>query len=394
MLQSTKGHEENLMKCFRRGNNLSLVRWTRDLSFHLMLQYLLTMACSKLGQHLFSSISNNNLNLNKSLHVAAEYPHLSMGTATHQPHLRQTANSILLKHRGFLSKVSHSKVIRSSSFPIRLLMAIIRAVYLKEYTWLKRLTNWQSQTPFSQFAQHPPLPQSPVPYQQPFPQTTQQYVPPGPNLGILHRDVDSLIRSHKAELVTKPYDAAIQPRLSALLDLQGVLRTGQLPPDQVQQVRDQVDALMASSASSATPAAPTPTPYSLPSYPLQQTPTPTPILPQAPPTVDLSSLLSSNNLADIIAKAQRASATPPVAHASLVQDRPSSAAGATPSSTDVSASGGSDLIASLRNPGILTTPATSTPTNGVLPFVAPPKAGRRGPGPVIDVQLKSASLKM
>ena len=271
------------------------------------------------------------------------------------------------------------------------------------------LTHSQTQTPYPQYAQHSPLPQSQTSYSQPspIPQTQslypqsfqqppqQQYPSQGPNLGILHRDVDTLIRSHRSDLVTRPFDVAIQERLSALLELQRILRAGQLMPNEVQQVRDQVDNLMASSSPAAAPPAPTPAPYNIPSYPPQQIP-PQPAPVQAPISAapDLSSLLSSNSLAEIIAKAQRGSATPPVAHASLAHDRPSSGLAISSNTFKSEPTVGSDLLASLRNAGIIPTPSTRTPTNGGGPFVAPPVASKRGPGPAIDVQLTSASLKM
>lgn len=138
--------------------------------------------------------------------------------------------------------------------------------------------------------------------------------PPAQDLASLHRDIDNLISTTKHEFAARHWDTQLQTKLKALLDLQAIMRSQQLPPNQIQAVRDQVSQL----AQTSQPAVPTP---SLPpaSMPLPNpVPTPVPSVYLAPPpstsqsSADLQSFISSNALADILASAARAKPSTPV----------------------------------------------------------------------------------
>lgn len=216
------------------------------------------------------------------------------------------------------------------------------------------------------------------------------------NLDSLHRDIEDLISTAKIEFASSPYDLAIQQRLKALLDLQTILRSQQLPPDQIQLIRDQVAQL---SLARPAPAAPLPPP------------TPSVYIPPPAPPVqqpaDIQALLSSNKLADILANAAKAQQppTPNILQIPLQQPQiPPSQSPMTP--TPAPSGSGISLIASLRAAGVLP-PDSNTPVNGS--FVPPPAFGYSSHPPPAsqtslarppfqelrnDVQLTAASLKM
>ena len=211
----------------------------------------------------------------------------------------------------------------------------------------------------------------------------------------MNKDLDNLIRKARDEFAANIEDFSIQTRLKALLDLQGLMQQQQLPPHEIQMIRDQVNAL-------SRPAPHLPNPIS---SPYNFTPQPAPVLPpqlppQAPPqqqnfasTPDLSSLLSTSNLAEIIAKAQGATPTPLLQTSQTIANTSQGLPLKPPAVNQTSS--GSDLMASLRAAGLIPSNA-QTPTNGLLPFGTPPPASTR-PGqnaPRIDVELKSASLKV
>lgn len=265
------------------------------------------------------------------------------------------------------------------------------------------------QNPFShqQYPQNLPPRPVPSPYQQPYgqalpqplPQTAQypQFSNQNQDLQILHSDIDNLIRKARDEFAANIHDTSIQTRLKALLDLQGLMQQQQLPPHEIQMIRDQVNALSRPVFNASTPAPPVYSPP-LPAPPIQspfpQVRRPAPAPQPIPQTTDLQALLSSNNLADIIAKAQRATPTPPLATASLATAQPVTPINAQPPAAAAPAAG-SDLMASLRAAGLLPADAV-TPANGVLPFTLPPSTTLPPSqiGPVNDVQLTPMSLKM
>ena len=128
-------------------------------------------------------------------------------------------------------------------------------------------------------------------------------------------DIETLIRSSKEDLILNLNNKEIQTKLKALLDLQQVLRSQQLPPTALQAVRDQVRALQMIQPSrpsvhtqtvtslpiqASIPMAPTPTPYTAAAAPLHYAP-----LPPVPAPV-----VSSTNLADLLSSMQRNTSGP------------------------------------------------------------------------------------
>ena len=233
----------------------------------------------------------------------------------------------------------------------------------------------------------------PAPHQPP----NQYRKPPTPvDLPLLHRDIAELVGRGQAEVAAKPFDVSVKAHLEALTSLQALLQQRYHPPEQLQQVRDQVTGLQHAQKAPLISMDSTPPAYTTPihqlSGPYQQTDSKALaqsqqiLQPATPSPVDIQALMSSRNLANIIAEAQKNSSTPPSSFASLAS---------LPSTESPSAAGASDLLASLTKAGLINgslanvspasafaTPATSSlaPTrNGLL---------------LNDVQLTSASLKM
>ncbi|MCJ1430379.1 hypothetical protein MMC29_008297 [Sticta canariensis] len=267
--------------------------------------------------------------------------------------------------------------------------------------------NLQDKTrpPFQPYPQYPPAQPTPPSFQRTFQQPTGFQPPPTENLDSLHKDIADLIAAAQKEFAANLWDPTIQAQLKALLELQTILRTHQLPPDQIQQVRDQVAQLSASRRQAAN----TPTPAPVP---------PTPV---APPSVsqlqpDLQALMSSNALAQLLASAkkpqpQQPPPTPPVPQ---IPPQPTQLPSSQPSinHTSTPAGGENSLVASLRAAGLLP-PSSSTPLNGIsqppqpaFPYSQPPTTMHTPPTLPVnlarpaaletrnDVQLSSASLKM
>ncbi|KAI4239160.1 MAG: hypothetical protein L6R40_005593 [Gallowayella cf. fulva] len=222
----------------------------------------------------------------------------------------------------------------------------------------------------------PPQPTPPTfqpPYQPPTPHTYQS--PPTHDLGSLHRDIDNLISTTKLEFAARHWDTGLQTRLKALLDLQSIMRNQQLPPNQIQAIRDQVSQL----AQTQPPATPvlTQQPVSMP-LPIP-VPTPTPSAYPAPapstaqPSADIQRFLDSNALAEILASAARAKqgtpvpsippSVPPPTNSQITAPSPQPKRISTPSSNTTS------LLENLKALGMLM-PDTSMP-NGALPTAQP-----------------------
>lgn len=122
----------------------------------------------------------------------------------------------------------------------------------------------------------------------------------------MSKDIQHLIVAMRVELAQNPHDPSVQTRYKALQDLQGVVSTTSLPPDQLQLIRSRVNEL-AAVAMRAPPAqipayfAPAPVPL-----PLQQARLPS-ATPTPQPAVTLDGLLGPGALATLL---QRQSATP------------------------------------------------------------------------------------
>ncbi|GAM40670.1 hypothetical protein TCE0_039r13197 [Talaromyces pinophilus] len=217
------------------------------------------------------------------------------------------------------------------------------------------------------------------------------------DLAALHRDIENLIGTARAEFAANPFDVSIQQRLKALLDLQAILQRQQLPPDQLKLVRDQVSALAPPKPAAAAQ------PYSHPNVPIPNISTPpTQPIPQATSQPNLAALLNPNTLASLIqATANRQQSTPPPAVAGIIpQIQPS--ATPQPAATPVAEN---PLIASLRARGLLPpVPSTGTPPTGTsfsLPLLVPgqtPLASVSTPQSTTDitinVHMSTASIKI
>ncbi|MCJ1385468.1 hypothetical protein MMC17_008591 [Xylographa soralifera] len=264
-------------------------------------------------------------------------------------------------------------------------------------------------SPYPPYTQYVPPRPTPTHYQQPSqPQINHQ---PLPNVFSLLQDIEILIITTKDQFARNPYDQPLQTRLKALLDLQTVLKTQQVPPQMLQAAREQITIIQNAPILSQPP-----TPQVAPavaarplvqaqhqSMPAAPSPVPAPVLPSA---TSLADLLAS------VAKSKQAPASvspnPTLPILQHLPNGPQAQAVATP------AAGAAEnpLIASLRAAGILP-PAGSTPVNGSSgpPQLQPPYLPRlpqtntpsshlanlvRSPLQELrnDVELNSASLKV
>ncbi|KAL8925934.1 MAG: hypothetical protein Q9208_003247 [Pyrenodesmia sp. 3 TL-2023] len=280
--------------------------------------------------------------------------------------------------------------------------------------------------PYPQYNQPPQHPQpTPPTYQLPYqPPTPTSYAsqpqpqpqpPPIQDLSSLHRDIENLISTKKHEFAARHWDTELQTKLKALLDLQSVMRTRHLSPNDIQLIRDQVSHLGQTSrpAPSLPPASmplpnPVPTPVAS-TYPVVPPPT-------NPPSADIQSLLSSNALAEILASAARAKQNTPVPstprNVPPHQYRPETVSQAPQNPTSTTSTNTTSLLANLQALGMLK-PHAST-SNGALP--APQSSPFYSPAHLVnpntpsmqaahparpplaevlnDVQLTNASLKI
>ena len=235
--------------------------------------------------------------------------------------------------------------------------------------------------------------------------SAQGYGTPDNSVDILSKGISDLIITSKADFAQNPWDSSIQTRLKALLDLQTIISSQRLPPDQIALIKDQVAQLSEAAHSSAHKVAPP-----------QPTPPPAPVAAAPPPAQQpsLSTLLGPAAFAALLA---RQSATPqptlPQSNTAVGPLPPSvqpsySAAPSATSSTSTALPEAGSLLERLRAAGILqgTTPATSTPNppNGLAnilppgfppPFINTPPTSRTPLADIPnDVVLKPASLKL
>ena len=226
----------------------------------------------------------------------------------------------------------------------------------------------------------------------------------------MHRDIESLISGARIEFVSNPYDLGVQTRLKALLDLQTILKSQHLPPDQLQQIRDQVTSL----ANTPRPAMHTIAPgaTSTPIHDLTPASQPS-VQPIQSANTDLSALFASGNLAGILASAARPQASPPTPSNPplALNHSPVSVAQTITPIPGAGENGEHTLLAGLRAAGMLA-PIATTPSLGAgvpVPSMYPyhPPATVKSPAvhfstivplPVgefrNDVDLTSSSLKM
>ena len=272
------------------------------------------------------------------------------------------------------------------------------------------------------YPQHPTPPQFYSPYHPP-----DAYAPPPEGLDVLNNDLIVLLSSAQADADGNPYDQSLQQRLHALLDLQRILRTQNLSPDQLRLIRNQVAQLSAASPP-VRPPSPS-TRYSPPpAAPAQDSVPPAPMAVQ--PSVQ--SLLPPGALAALLASVSSSQVQkPPMPRPVLPLVPPSVAVGPSPpapqplSDAAPQQPDGSSLLASLRAAGLLQPPppaqtAMATPSTMTAPPLAMPATMRaslptgpphmRHPLPAVpvrvgqarhpfveipnDVQLTSASIKV
>src|SRR4051812_1456922 len=165
-----------------------------------------------------------------------------------------------------------------------------------------------SSAPAAQFpplhmqGQQPVYPSGRVPPYPPPPSHHQpQAGPPPTSVSALLQDISRLITATKGAFERDPYDAVVQGRLKALLDLQTVLQTQNLPQAQLEQVKLKVDELAGGAPHQQHQYAPPP--------PIRS-PVVSPHKPQ--PAVSLDALLGKGALATLLAGGAGATPTPPL----------------------------------------------------------------------------------
>ncbi|KAI4153992.1 MAG: hypothetical protein L6R39_001469 [Caloplaca ligustica] len=235
---------------------------------------------------------------------------------------------------------------------------------------------YQQRPPYPQYNQPPLQPQlTPPTYQLPYQPPTPYASQPSPaqDMAALHRDIDDLISTTKHQFAARHWDTDLQTKLKALLDLQSIMKSQQLPPNQIQAVRDQVSQLaQTTQPAPALPPAPMPLPNPVPTPVPPTYPAPSP-LPSSQPSADLQSLISSNALADILASAARAKQTTPIPstlpNVPPPQYSPETASQAPPNPAPTPSSSTTSLLANLHALGMLA-PSTSA-SNGAGPTGPP-----------------------
>ncbi|KAL2066454.1 hypothetical protein VTL71DRAFT_2525 [Oculimacula yallundae] len=212
----------------------------------------------------------------------------------------------------------------------------------------------------------------------------------------LNNDIEKLIASSRAEWPQNPHDTSIGTKLKALLDLQTILQSQKLPPDQIALIKEQVAQLSRA-----------PQPAHKIQSPAMQIPTPVAATPAPAQQPTLSSILGPGALAALLARST--AATPPV-QASVIRSPPTTVAQPSyqpPPSNSASVEPLS-LLDKLRAAGVLPSaptpnpPASYTPTPAGFPpgfpppFLNTPPNTSRTPLAVIpnDVVLKANSLKI
>ncbi|CEJ92505.1 hypothetical protein VHEMI08155 [[Torrubiella] hemipterigena] len=125
--------------------------------------------------------------------------------------------------------------------------------------------------------------------------------PPGSSVENLESDIQTLIAATRVEAAHRPHDVTIQGRLRALQDLQGVMRSTNLPYDQLELIRVKVAELASVTIRQPPPQAPSPTP------------------PPASAPVSLDALLGQGALAALMARtgSNSQTSTPPAGVAAL-----------------------------------------------------------------------------
>ncbi|KAL8366127.1 hypothetical protein RB595_004751 [Gaeumannomyces hyphopodioides] len=230
------------------------------------------------------------------------------------------------------------------------------------------------------------------------------YGPPaqdGISIDALNNDITQLVSATRTDIARNPYDAVLQTKLKALLDLQVILQQGSLPRDQLVLVKNQVDELSvktrAGSNAAHAPQQPQHPPAAAPDYARYSTHTPpvvaAPVAPpaSAPLAVPLSvdALLGKGALAALLAAGrqtatpQQGLAPPPPPQPAVAAALPAGLAAALRSSPPAAATAAAPappaaadpmaLMAMLRSSGLLPPPPAPAAPVGVagVPVIAP-----------------------
>lgn len=253
--------------------------------------------------------------------------------------------------------------------------------------------------PCVQPAPYPPSSTS-APYNStpaPFPQAAQgPYgsglpLPSAISVETLSSDIQNLIVAMRAEFSQNPHDSGAQSRLKALLDLQSVVQHSNLPPDQLELIKNKVTELAAvtiratlghsSANSTPIPAPVAPPSMALPMYPPSTSVTPSSV-PAAQPaaSVTLDSLLGKGAMAALLNmhsgnSQQNIAPKPPFAGVPIRSPQmnhnepPKAAVAPPPPMPAAPGSGASSLLDRLRAAGML---PPATPTN--VPALSQPPA--------------------
>lgn len=226
-----------------------------------------------------------------------------------------------------------------------------------------------------------------APFQAPFPGAYGVPVSTGISIETLKSDIQNLIVATRAEVSHNSHDVSVQNRLRALVDLQGILQSTSLPPDQLELIKNKVTDLAASVNMRAT-SNPTPTslptsvpPPAQPAFPVAVGPPQAPAAP-AQGSVTLDSLLGPGALATLLGRQQAAAPaqhsaptttapfvnvairSPPPKHTELPKPAPAPAAPAAPNQNPLG------LLDQLRAAGLL--PAAAPPTPVAAPIAPVP----------------------
>lgn len=227
----------------------------------------------------------------------------------------------------------------------------------------------------------------------------QPAAPPAISIDALDSDIQALIDSLKAEFALRPFDGAIQTKLKALLDLQTIVRSSNLPQEQLVQVKNQVAELSVNikATGSATPVPGSQPPVASVGTPVQGAPPAA--APAGTPQLSLDSILGPGALAALMARNAAAAATsvpqaavpaPPPPPTIIRSPPPSQYTTAPPPPPPAQPSAPANSLASnpqallemLRKAGLIT---PTPPTSGAGPAAGgppPPPAAVRSPPPL------------
>lgn len=196
-------------------------------------------------------------------------------------------------------------------------------------------------------------------------------------LNQLKGDIQSLISGYQSEFARNPFDASVQSKLKALLDLQAVMASQTLSPEAIGMIKAQVAGLRAAQPppQSSTPQWSPPTPvgqgFQPPAIPTSYAPPPSiqstaPALPSFAPGV-LESLLASTAAGQRPNTPTLQAALPALQHLAPATQSPRALAAAP-------AAASNPLIYALRAAGLVQGPTTPTPTSNPPPPVPNPTA--------------------